>query len=100
MVWAHGQSKCGVLNDMTLFKLKLQNMLNKIELIVANRSYTHHSIFTPNSESNILSEYQVKCLVSRHETFNRLPKQFKVFAHPFRHAVQKNGTVFSALYLI
>ena len=98
IVWLHGPFPCGQYNDCTIFNNSLSTFLEENERVEADDGYRAADPGKVKSKSGLSSQYSSKEQLdvknkvrARHETANKIIKQFSSLAAIFRHDLFKHS---------
>ena len=102
IVWANGPFAAGAFPDITIFRSKLKKLLFPWERVEADLGYRgDKSVHGPDDHAPTFGQYIAKDKVrDRHETINKLFKEFNCLKQIFRHDISNHGTVFNAVAVI
>ena len=99
--WWHGPFPPGLYNDDMIFKDALLKSLGKGERVEADSGYKPSAPVANIPEYTVPSRrYMAAKVRSRHETFNRRFKQFKILKEAYRHDILDHQAVFSAVVVM
>ena len=102
IVWTNGPFAAGRCHDITIFRKTLKKLLRPWERVEADLGYSgDERVHGPDDHAPNMRQYIIKYqLRDRHETINKLLKEFGCLQHRFRHDVNDHGMFFSAVAVI
>ena len=104
VVWVRGPFSAGT-SDLSIFKRLVKGLKYKMPFgtkAIADRAYTSESVCaTRNDEFDDPRVRKFKRLArAHHENFNARIKVYNALTIPFRHGVEKHGTVFDVACIL
>ncbi len=102
LCWINGPFPAGY-TDLRVFRLPdgLKGKIPEGKLVIADNGYKGEpTIRIPNrADSEIVKTFKRR-VKARHESFNRLLKEYHILSTDFRHPLEKHKTVFVAICVI
>ena len=86
--------------DITIFRWKLRAMLGVGEKAMGDKGYVDSKACTPYNANNKHHRRAMSLARCRHETINRMLKQWAILRDGFRHELHKHHIVFRAVAAI
>lgn len=95
IIWVHGPFRCGEMNDLSIFRSRLQHVLGD-ESVIADSIYKSEKCLIPSDvfDNDHVLHSRIR---ARHETVNSRFKNFQILHHTFRHDVTKHSVCFHAV---
>ena len=94
IIWVNGPFKCGQMNDLSIFKSRIQHVLGE-ERVIADSIYRSEKCVIPSDV--YMHEHDLHSRIrARHETVNSRLKNFEILRCAFRHDVNKHSICFHA----
>jgi hypothetical protein len=102
IVWTYGPFPCGRFPDLKIFWRRLMGMLQQGEKVEADNGYRgeRHKIRTPQDYLNEADRKAKSNARARHETVNKLFKQWGCLKQTFRHPLQRHILCFNAVAVL
>lgn len=99
LVWVHGPYACGRNNDIKIFRMYLQGLLDPRERVVADGGYKDKGEGTTDTPSglNNYDQYMKSMARARHETLNRRFKQFTILGGRYRGDLKEHKNYMLAI---
>jgi hypothetical protein len=97
VVWYYGPFPCGGYPDLSIFRLKLKQLLGNSEVVVADKGYKGDTkTCTPRDSKDEQHRDAMNRTRARHEQINSRICIFGCFRTVFRHKIDKHHLFFKA----
>jgi hypothetical protein len=91
IVWLNGPYRCGSWNDLKIAKDGLHHILDHGERYIADGGYNTPQALNPHDAFSHEERMYMQICRTRHETINRLFKNFAIVGTVFKRDVGKHG---------
>lgn len=94
LIWIYGPFPCGQYPDLSIFRMRMKQLLLPGERTVADNGYRDPACAIPEQFSGDSTHKRIR---ARHEIVNWRLKKFFVLSHKFRHDLSRHSACFHAI---